>query len=300
MVNANRIGAPVLPNVKDVLEEQRPGSSHGSMFSLAASNGYEGAESSPPPSATTPQEMEMSPDFFFEKTWSQCSAYTTHMVRAASSNCFFVSRRFSRLGKVLTTTVALLCLFLIFGHIHLGLSQSMIISSSYYSSSASVISDNGIAATGFEARGHHIPPQIWQVMFTPRSNETGGYDFDESLLPYTASWLAKNPDYRYTVVGTEGANRFVMKHFGDEPRVLETHFGLHNHGPRSDLMRYLIMLAEGGIYSDTDVTCLRPVDTWISEEWRQDVKAVVGIEGDSLGGEIIDGMIWDVQFGQWT
>lgn len=244
--------------------------------------------------------MEANPEFSFEKTWSQYSARTNHMVRAASLNCFFVSRRFSRLGKVFTTVVALVCLFLVFGHIHLGLSQSMVISSSYHSSTASAISDNGIAATGFGARGHHIPPQIWQVMFTPRNEETGGYDFDKSLLPYTASWLAKNPDYRYTVVGTEGANRLVMNHFGDEPRVLKTHFGLRNHGPRSDLMRYLIMLVEGGVYSDTDVTCLRPVDTWIPEEWRQDVKAVVGIEGDSLGGEVIDGMIWDVQFGQWT
>lgn len=137
-------------------------------------------------------------------------------------------------------------------------------------------------------------------MFTPRRPETGGYDFEPSLLPYTASWLAKNPDYRYTVIGTEGANRFVRQHFGDEPRVLKTHFGLRNHGPRSDLMRYLIMLAEGGVYSDTDVTCLRPVDTWIPEKWRRDVKAIVGIEGDSLGGDVVGGMIWDVQFGQWT
>lgn len=160
--------------------------------------------------------------------------------------------------------------------------------------------ENGVAGVGFAERGHHIPPQIWQVMFTPFQLETGGFDFDESLLPYTASWLAKNPDWRYTVLGTEGAARFVLNHFSDEQRILDAHFGLRNHGPRSDLMRYLIMLAEGGVYSDTDVTCLRPVDTWIPKDWRPYVKAIVGIEGDSLGGDVVDGMLWDVQFGQWT
>lgn len=244
-------------------------------------------------------------EFSFEKSAGvqSCSVHTTHkmMVRAAPfSNCFFVPRRCSRLAKVLTTTAAaLLLLFLVFGHAPYGLSRYEL--ASFYSSSAVSTSDStGIAAAGFEARGHHIPPKIWQVMFTPRNSQTGGYDFNSSLLPYTVSWLAKNPDYRYTLIGTEGANRFVMNHFGDDHRVVKTHFGLRNHGPRSDLMRYLIMLVEGGIYSDTDVTCLRPVDTWIPEEWRADVKAIVGIEGDSRGGKVIKGMIWDVQFGQWT
>lgn len=137
-------------------------------------------------------------------------------------------------------------------------------------------------------------------MFTPIRAETGGHDFDGDMLPYTASWLAKNPDYRYTMVGTEGANRFVQQHFGNEPRVLSAHYGLRNFGARSDLMRYLILLAEGGVYTDTDVTCLRPVDLWIPAEWRRDVKVVVGIEGDSLGGDVVPGMFWDVQFAQWT
>lgn len=199
------------------------------------------------------------------------------------------------MSKVFVATVASLGFLLFFGSAHGRLPQAMSMSS-YHSPSKT----NFIAAAGFEERGHHIPPQIWQVMFTPFNKETGGYDFEDRLLPYTPSWLAKNPDYRYTLLGTDGSNRFVKTHFANEPRVLNSHFGLRNHGPRSDLMRYVLMLAEGGVYSDTDVTCLRPVDTWIPEEWRDQVKAIVGIEGDSLGGDVVGGMIWDVQFGQWT
>lgn len=141
-------------------------------------------------------------------------------------------------------------------------------------------------------------------MFTPPNidPDTGRerYDFAPSQIPYSSSWLARNPDYNYRLITTSDANSFVLEHFPDNQALLEVHFGLRNHGPRSDLMRYLLMYIEGGVYSDTDVTCLKPIDTWIPLEWRDRVKAVVGIEGDSLGGPVIAGMLWDVQFGQWT
>lgn len=165
--------------------------------------------------------------------------------------------------------------------------------------------DNGnINWWGFERRGHHIPTKIWQVMFvdphTDTADGTPSYDFDEMKVPYTNSWVARNPDWQYTLVGTEGANRFVRKHFAHDERIKKIHFGLRNHGPRSDIMRYLLMLIEGGVYSDTDVTCIKPVDQWIPPRWRDKVQAVVGIEGDSFGEGVIEGMLWDVQFGQWT
>lgn len=161
-----------------------------------------------------------------------------------------------------------------------------------------------ISMWGFERRGHHIPAKIWQVMFVKPHTDTAdgapSYDFDADKVPYTHSWVARNPDWQYTLVGTEGANRFVRKHFAHDERVKRIHFGLRNHGPRSDIMRYLLMLVEGGVYSDTDVTCIKPVDQWIPPRWRDKVRAVVGIEGDSMGQGIIPGMLWDVQFGQWT
>lgn len=261
---------------------QRPATPSGSSFTTSI-NGE---------APITPPEID--PYYSIDETWSQYSSDTAHWLRSGLSHYCFVSRRVFRIFKFIAAATGFIGLIFFFNREQfVGLSKTPILA-------PSSSGGDDIAAAGFEARGHHIPPQIWQVMFTQRSKETGGYDFDESLLPYTASWLAKNPDYRYTVIGTEGANRFVRQHFGDERRVLKAHFGLRNHGPRSDLMRYLIMLAKGGVYSDTDVTCLRPVDTWIPKEWRHHVKAVVGIEGDSLGGDVVGGMMWDVQFGQWT
>lgn len=141
-------------------------------------------------------------------------------------------------------------------------------------------------------------------MFTAPNTDpdTGAlrYDMSPQKIPHTTSWIARNPGYHYSLVTTADANDYVLRHFAHDPAILKAHFGLRNHGPRSDLMRYLLMYVEGGVYSDTDVTCLKPIDTWIPLQWRDRVKAVVGIEGDSLGGPIIPGMLWDVQFGQWT
>lgn len=244
-----------------------------------------------------PEDMQHG--FVYEKSWDPYPPATTRSARIVPARYLLLARRISRVNKIIIAVSTALFLFFIF---HWPRRLTLGITGSSYSSSCRNDRDydNGIAASGLAGRGHHIPPKIWQVMFTPRQEETGGYDFDANKIPYTSTWLAKNPDYQYTLIGTEGANRFVRQHFSHDQRVLDVHFGLRNHGPRSDLMRYLIMLVEGGVYSDTDVTCLRPVDTWVPERWRNDVRAVVGVEGDSLGGPVIPGMVWDVQFGQWT
>lgn len=126
------------------------------------------------------------------------------------------------------------------------------------------------------------------------------YDIDPSKLPYSISWVGRNPDYDFRVINKLQADDFMLRHYSDDQWLMDIHDGLRNHGPKSDLMRYELMYIEGGVYSDTDVTCLKPIDTWIPLEWRDRVKAIVGIEGDSLGGPVISGMLWDVQFGQWT
>ncbi|CAN8106087.1 unnamed protein product [Discula destructiva] len=235
-------------------------------------------------SSTSTSTSSSSSSSSFEKRMAHHASTASHWGRVALAN-LPTSRRPTRLLVAIIST----CLFF------------TLFRSNFLSGWSS---DPSSSSTNFAQRGHHIPPKIWQVMFTPPNTdpETGvaRYNFAPDQIPYSNSWLAHNPDYDYTLVTTQDANEFVRKHFARDADILDVHFGLRNHGPRSDLMRYLLMYVEGGVYSDTDVTCLRPIDTWIPAEWRKDVKAVVGIEGDSLGGPVIEGMLWDVQFGQWT
>ena len=56
---------------------------------------------------------------------------------------------------------------------------------------------------------------------------------------------------------------------------------------RSDLFRLMILFAEGGIYSDSDTICLKPIVNWLGNDSRhlvEDLRTelVVSIEMDLL------------------
>ena len=69
---------------------------------------------------------------------------------------------------------------------------------------------------------------------------------------------------------------------------------------RADILRYLILYAHGGIYTDVDTVCLKPFSTWIPAAFKNKTNVIVGIEGESLGGPIIEGFSHHVGIGQWT
>ena len=69
---------------------------------------------------------------------------------------------------------------------------------------------------------------------------------------------------------------------------------------QADLVQYLFLLENGGIYTDLDTICLKPIDTWIPSEYKDKANLVLGVEGDSLGDELIDGFTYHVQFATWT
>jgi hypothetical protein len=71
-------------------------------------------------------------------------------------------------------------------------------------------------------------------------------------------------------------------------------------GMKSDLLRYLILSVEGGVYSDIDTVAIRPVDAWIPRYLRDRIRLVVGIEFDKRDGPNWADIPHDLQFCQWT
>ncbi|KAK8025939.1 Initiation-specific alpha-1-6-mannosyltransferase 2 [Apiospora arundinis] len=114
------------------------------------------------------------------------------------------------------------------------------------------------------------------------------------------SWLHMNPDYTYTRIGTEGALAFIGKHFPDRLDILETFEDIRNPGMKSDFLRYLILLAEGGIYTDTDTTAVRPVAEWIPKQYKASAKVLVGMEWDIRDSDDQMWFVYPIQFAQWT
>ncbi|KAK3294594.1 glycosyltransferase family 32 protein [Chaetomium fimeti] len=146
-----------------------------------------------------------------------------------------------------------------------------------------------------------IPAKIWQILL-PKSSSKSKESFvaDPQILSDTPTWLAMNTDYVYTLVGQKGGDEFVRKHFGTDQRIVDAYTGMPNVGMKSDLLRYLILSAEGGVYTDTDTVALRPIDEWVPEGVRDKAAVVVGIEWDRRDGPGWTDISHWVQFCQWT
>lgn len=138
-----------------------------------------------------------------------------------------------------------------------------------------------------------IPNKIWQVFFnyTP-------------IDPYTDSiqtWITRNQDYQYTLVSAAGANALALKHYANRREILYSFLSLRVPVLRSELLRYMLLESEGGVYSDLDTTALKPVTEWVPSNLKSKVHAVVGIEYDQGQGEAYPGMEGPrLQFCQWT
>ena len=92
----------------------------------------------------------------------------------------------------------------------------------------------------------------------------------------------------------------MRKHFANQPDIIQTYEDLPNVGMKSDLLRYLILSVQGGVYTDTDTVALKPIDRWVPSQLRDQVRLIVGIEFDRRdGGGWVDISHW-VQFCQWT
>ncbi|KAL7903735.1 glycosyltransferase family 32 protein [Trichoderma velutinum] len=148
---------------------------------------------------------------------------------------------------------------------------------------------------------HLIPQKIWQILL-PKTQMDDHYGFvkDTKILQCTTSWLALNIDYAYTLVGKRRSDDFVQSYFTYDPRIDKAYNAITNVGMKSDLLRYLILDIEGGVYTDTDTIALKPIDNWVNPNLQDQVRLVVGIEYDRRDGDEWNEIPHWLQFCQWT
>lgn len=157
-----------------------------------------------------------------------------------------------------------------------------------------------------------LPSKIWQIFSTPAdAKEKQSDSINPKALGDAASWVALNPGYQYQLLGagTTSGDDFVTKHFSHDKTIMDTYFSLRSPGLKTDLLRYLVLWIEGGVYTDLDTWAIKPINTWVPEHLKAEgrVQAVIGLEWDQLDGEPWPGfgdepsyMTHVVQFCQWT
>ncbi|KAF2105186.1 nucleotide-diphospho-sugar transferase [Lophiotrema nucula] len=124
-----------------------------------------------------------------------------------------------------------------------------------------------------------IPRKIWQTW------KTAPLAFEQRDSDTAKTWPAKNPSYRYEVLTDDNAIQYVEWHYGphgfNRPDIVDLYREVNITIIRADLLRYLVMYAEGGVYADIDVECLRPVDRFIPERYNEhEIDMIIGVEID--------------------
>jgi len=100
-----------------------------------------------------------------------------------------------------------------------------------------------------------IPKIIWQTY------ESEYKDLPQLALEFAKSWQEKNPDWEYKYVSGKERAEFVLKHFGEEWHKIYLSYtaGVL----QADLWRYMCLYINGGVYSDLDILCKKPIESWL-------------------------------------
>lgn len=125
-----------------------------------------------------------------------------------------------------------------------------------------------------------FPKKIWQTW------KTDPLEFEERDSTTARTWLQKNPNFRYEVLTDSNDMGYVEQHFGpggfNRPDIVEMYRRINATIIKADLLRYMVMYAEGGVYADIDVEALKPISRFIPDHRydEKDIDMVIGVEID--------------------
>ena len=158
------------------------------------------------------------------------------------------------------------------------------------------------ASTSSSQPSTHFPGKIWQTW------KVDPYNFAEKDYDTARSWTNKNKGWRYEVLTDNNELLYVEEQYGpsgiNRPDIIDFYRVLNTTIIKADLLRYMIMYAEGGVYADIDVEALKPATRFIPARYKaeiQNIDMLVGVEIDQP--EFSDHPILGqkcMSFCQWT
>ncbi|KAL1895627.1 hypothetical protein Sste5346_005096 [Sporothrix stenoceras] len=171
-----------------------------------------------------------------------------------------IPARLRRLANIYAVVVCVLLLF-----VHLSMSSGSQAAHRASTAMGSVHSD--------------FPHKIWQTW------KVNPLEFEERDHNTAYSWLARNPDYQYEVLTDANEYTYVDYNFGPEgfnrPDIVDFYRNVRATIVKADLLRYMIMYADGGIYADIDVEALKPMSKFVPDRYnKRDIDMVIGVEID--------------------
>ncbi|KAJ3520935.1 hypothetical protein NM208_g9879 [Fusarium decemcellulare] len=124
-----------------------------------------------------------------------------------------------------------------------------------------------------------FPRKIWQTWkHAPPS-------FAGEELERARTWTEKNPEWRWEVLTDANELEYVEHHFWpngfNRPDIIDFFRTASIPIIKADLLRYLVMYVEGGLYTDIDVEALKSIPEFIPRTFDEaEIDMVIGIEND--------------------
>ncbi|KAK4126489.1 glycosyltransferase family 32 protein [Parathielavia appendiculata] len=186
----------------------------------------------------------------------------------AATTAQFRNRLPTQFRRALPIYIVAVCLILFIFNLNL-----------FHSSVRAPLGRPSVSAQNAPKVRSEFPKKIWQTW------KVNPLQFEERDLNTARTWLEKNPDYRYEVLTDGNDLRYVEYHFGPDgfnrPDIVNFYREVKAAIVKADLLRYLIMYAEGGLYADIDVEALKPLSKFIPERYdEKDIDMVIGVEID--------------------
>ncbi|KAF2222535.1 nucleotide-diphospho-sugar transferase [Elsinoe ampelina] len=145
-----------------------------------------------------------------------------------------------------------------------------------------------------------IPRLIWQTWQT-RPGDNPPAKPDDNLERLSRTWSGRNPFYTYTRLESNSSLEYIHARYKDRPDIISTFEAVTEPVLRADMIRYLVLSADGGIYSDMDTECIKSIDLWSGEHDISSVGMILGLEYDQRNDQgRLPGTSYRVQFSQWT
>ncbi|KAI0116793.1 glycosyltransferase family 32 protein [Daldinia grandis] len=137
-----------------------------------------------------------------------------------------------------------------------------------------------------------FPKKIWQSWKDNSDSPT------DRTVGFPDEWRVINPQHRYERITDANGETFLVDRL---PLAIADMFASFTDPIlRADLLRYCVMLVEGGVWADIDVLPHRPISEWVPQQYLDKANLVVGIENDHHKMPIWPGSPYSVQLAQYT
>ena len=97
------------------------------------------------------------------------------------------------------------------------------------------------------------------------------------------TWMDLNEGWKHKLLTDELIAGYVAEHFhARNPDIEETFLQAKDFVLQLDLIKYMVLWAEGGVYSDLDVACVKPVREWVPERFIDKAGIVLGVQVEQM------------------